>query len=98
MIDLRKLFAGSGYLFVDSPGDTTNLVCRRGHIYADGKNDLVAALDGGTVAECSALQKLGVTIMDCDFGELSVRFSPTKLRDAARILHPRQVAIAKSAA
>ena len=89
MIDLRTMFRGSGYLIVDEPGDTTNLICRRGHVYANG-GQLVAAIDRGTVAECRALRKLGRPIMDGDFGELSVAFNPSVFRDVARILKPRQ--------
>jgi hypothetical protein len=96
-IDLRQRFGGSGYLIVDSPDDTTNLVCRRGHIYADG-GMLVAALDGGTPAELRALRKLGTPIMDGDFGELSVAFNPSVFRAVARILRPRQSKRVKPAA
>jgi hypothetical protein len=96
-IDLRKHFHGSGYLIVDSENDTTNLICRRGHVYSDGQR-LVAALDGGTRAECRALRKLGTVIMDGDFGELSVAFNPSVFRDVARILRPRQSRRVKSAA
>ena len=45
MIDLRKHFAGSGFLIVDSAHDTTNLICRYGHIYSNGEM-LIASLDG----------------------------------------------------
>jgi hypothetical protein len=93
MIDLHKKFRGCGYLIVDSPDDTTNLVCRRGHIYADG-DQLVAALDRGNVAECRALRKLGAVIMDGDDGELSVAFDPSAFRQVARILKPRQAKLA----
>jgi hypothetical protein len=65
-----------------------------GHIYADG-NSLIAALDGGTGAECMALRKLGTSIMNGDFGELSDRFLLHRFRDVARILKPRKATLAK---
>ena len=92
-INLHTRFRG--YLVVDSNHDTTNLVCRRGHIYADGEY-LVAALDAGTLAERRALRKVGTPVMDGDFGELSVRFRPGRFRDVARILLPRRTANLKS--
>jgi hypothetical protein len=92
-IDLKQLFRHDGFLIQESEDDTTNLVCRRGHIYSDG-DDLVAALDRGTRAECMALRKLGDVLMDGDDGELSVRFNPTRFRDVARILKPRQALLA----
>jgi hypothetical protein len=97
IIDLRQRFGGSGFLIVDSPHDTTNLICLRGHIYADGPM-LVAALNRGTPAELRALRKLGTPIMDGDFGELSVAFNPSVFRAVARILRPRQTKRTKPAA
>jgi len=96
-VDLHQRFRGAGFLIVDSSSDTTNLVCRHGHIYADG-DKLVAALDGGTPAQRRALRKCGTVIMDGDFGELSVAFNPSVFREVARILKPRQAYRAKVAA
>jgi hypothetical protein len=96
-IDLRKQFQGSGYLIVDSDSDTTNMVCKSGHVYADGGR-LVAAMDCATPAERRALCRLGTIIMDGDFGELSIAFNPSVFRDVARILRPRQSRRVNSAA
>ena len=97
MIDIHKLCRGTGYLIVESDHDTTNIVCKRGHIYADGKC-LVAAIDGATKGESRKLRSIGEPVMDGDFGELSVRFHPSRLGEAARILKPRQARKSKLAA
>jgi hypothetical protein len=89
MIDLFKKFGRDGYLIVESPSDTTNIVCQRGHIYADG-DFLVASMDHATVAESAKLRKLGTPLMDGDFGELSIKFDPKEIRNVARILKPKQ--------
>jgi hypothetical protein len=44
-----------------------------------------------------ALRKLGDVVSDGDSGELSVRFPPSRLRDVARILRPRQAELARAA-
>lgn len=89
MKPLAQLFPGSGYLIQESEYDTTNLVCRYGHIYQDG-DSLCASLDGGTPDQVRKLKALGEVIMDGDFGELTVRFPLSRLREAARVLKPRQ--------
>lgn len=78
-MNIRKLFHDSGYLIVESEHDTTNIVCRRGHIYADGQH-LFAAIYNGTRSERLQLRKLGEPVMDGDFGELTIRFHPDQLR------------------
>ncbi len=88
-VDIRKLFGGSGFLVESSEHDTTNIVCARGHIYADGDR-LIASLNRGTPAECRSLRGMGTVVMDGDFGELSIAFSPERFRDVARILRPKQ--------
>lgn len=88
-LDIRKLFRDSGYLIVSNETDTTNIVCRRGHIYADGSY-LVASMNAATPAESRALRRLGIVVMDGDFGELSVKFPLERFRDVARIMLPRQ--------
>lgn len=92
MIDLHKKFKKEGYLIVDSAYDTTNILCRHGHIYADGKM-LVAALEDPSI-EPRALKKLGTVVMDGDDGEVSVKFALTMLPAVARILKPRYAALA----
>jgi hypothetical protein len=89
IIDIRKMFAGSGYRIEDSAHDTTNIVCRRGSVYADGEF-LVASMDAATPAESRALRKFGEPVADGDFGELSVRFPPERFREVARLMLPRQ--------
>lgn len=89
MIDIRKMFAGSGYRIEHCAHDTTNIVCQRGSIYADGQY-LVAALTAGTPAQCRSLRKAGEPIADGDFGELSVRFAPVRFREVARLMLPKQ--------
>jgi hypothetical protein len=109
MIDIRKQFAGSGYLITDGAidvrgqylpdGDTANIVCHRGTIYADG-NSLVAALTTLDRSECRALRKLGEVIADGgdEQGyEVSVRFPVSRFRDVARIMRPRQRELARAA-
>lgn len=100
MIDIRKQFAGDGFLITDSPYDTTNIQCRRGHIFSDG-GSLVAALTTRDRAECRALRKLGEVIADggdeLEY-ELSVRFPLSSFRDVAKIMRPRQAALSKIAA
>ena len=89
MIDIRKQFAGCGYLIYESEDDTTNIVCRHGHIYADGEH-LFAALYNGTRSQILRLRKLGEPIMDGDFGELTIRFEPRQFPAVARVMKPRQ--------
>jgi hypothetical protein len=98
-INLHKLFSGSGYLIVDCAHDTTNIICARGTIYAEGM-DLVASLDNGTPVECRMLRKHGTVVADGDFGELSVRFeyTPQRFREVARIMRPKQGRRSKAAA
>lgn len=86
---IRKLFHDSGYLIVETEHDTTNIVCRHGHIYADG-DYLFAALYNGSRSQRRNLRKLGEPTMDGDFGELTVRFHPDRFRDVARLMKPRQ--------
>ena len=86
---IKKLSRGTGYLVQESEHDTTNIICRHGHIYADG-GFLVASLDCATIGQSRVLRKLGTTIMDGDCGELSVKVDPSKFRDICRILKPRQ--------
>lgn len=86
---IKKLCRGTGYLIEESDYDTTNILCRHGHIYADG-NHLIAALDAATTGQSRALRKLGEVVADGDCGELSVKIPPTLFRDVCRILRPRQ--------
>lgn len=97
MIDIRKKFAGSGYLIHESEDDTTNIVCRHGHIYADGQY-LCAALYNGTRSQILRLRKLGEPIMDGDLGELTIRFEPRQFPDVARIMLPKQAYLSRPAA
>jgi hypothetical protein len=96
-INIRKLFAGSGFLIVSSEYDTTNIVCQFGHIYASG-NWLIASMTSATPAQSRVLRRLGKVVMDGDFGELSVAFSPSRFREVARIMKPRQACNADRAA
>lgn len=86
---LRKVTRGTGYLVVDSDEDTSNILCRHGHIYVDGEY-LVASFDEATLAQSRAARKLGAAVSDGDFGELDVRFRPSMLPQMARIILPRQ--------
>jgi hypothetical protein len=89
-IDIRELFEGSGFLIQSSEHDTTNLICQRGHVYADG-DSLVASMNAATAVESRKLRKLANrVVMDGSFGELSIAFSPTIFREVARIMKPRQ--------
>ena len=94
MINLRKRFAGEGYMIVDSPLDTIKIVCRFGHIYSDG-DSLLASLDSGSPIQARALRKLGVPVMDGSDGELTIRFPDSKIRDVTRLLKPWQALISK---
>lgn len=94
-IDLKKKYAGAGYLIVESEEDTTNIVCRYGHIYADGDH-LCASLDNGTRSQVLQLRKLGESVMDGDFGELTIRFPASQFKAVARVLKPRQRVLAKA--
>jgi hypothetical protein len=89
MPNIRKLCNGTGYAIEDSPHDTTNIICRHGRIYADG-DYLVASMDCATPTQSKALRQLGESVMDGDFGELSVKFKTDRLREVARILKPHQ--------
>lgn len=93
MLDIQKRFRGRGYLIESSESDTTNIVCRRGHVYADG-GALVAAVNGATRSERLRLAKLGEIIMDGDDGELSVKFPPAAFPAVARVMKPRQSILA----
>lgn len=95
--DIRRLFRGCGFMFVDPEGDTTNLLCQKGHIYLDG-TALVASMDAATAAESRSLRKLGRVVADGDFGELSVAFPIEKFRDVARIMKPKQAILHQKAA
>ena len=97
MINLRKRFAGQGYMITDSPIDTIKIVCRFGHIYADG-DALLASLDSGSPLQARALRKLGTPVMDGQDGELTIRFPDSKICDVTRLLKPRQAVITKRAA
>jgi hypothetical protein len=98
-MNIKKLFAGLPYIIVSSASDTTNLICARGTIYADG-DKLVAALENGTPAECRALRLLGDVVADGDFGELSVAFqyNPATWTAVRKIMRPKQTACLKNAA
>jgi hypothetical protein len=89
IIDIRKMCAGSGYLIEESAHDTSNIICRRGSIYADGEF-LVASMDAATSVESRTLRKYGEPVADGDFGELSVRFAPERFREVARLMLPKQ--------
>lgn len=105
-LDLKQYFAAHpSYVLVDSDGDTTNLVCKYGHIYADG-DYLVAVSDGwqdhpADQSACESrnrrLRSLGSVIMDGEYGELSVKIMPFRFRDAARVLCPKRSRKAKAA-
>jgi hypothetical protein len=100
MINIRKQFAGSGYLITDSPNDTTNVVCGRGHLYADGDSLVASLANDGTKAERRALMKLGEVVADCgdeQGHEVSIRFPLSNLRAIAQILRPRQAELARAA-
>jgi hypothetical protein len=96
-LNLKREFSGSGYVIEESDHDTTKIVCRRGHVYADG-NWLVAAIDQATPAEAKALRKCGTVVADGEDGELSVRFALSRFREVARILKPQQAGLSNSAA
>ncbi len=87
--DIREIAKRENYMIESHDYDTTNILCVRGHIYADGKY-WVAAMDAATRAESRELRKLGEVIMDGDGGELSVKFAPARFREVANILKPRQ--------
>lgn len=93
---IRRLAKGTGWLVQESDHDTTNIVCRYGHIYADGQS-LVASLDCATKSQSRQLRKLGVVVADGDFGELSVKFPPAALGAVAAILKPRQKSLSGAA-
>lgn len=81
-------------MIVESPIDTIKIVCRFGHLYADG-DSLLASLDSGSHIQARALRKLGVPVMDGSGGELTIRVPESKIRDVTRLLKPRQAVISK---
>jgi hypothetical protein len=99
MICIKKLFREFPYIITSCAHDTTDMICARGHIYAD-RGKLVASLDNGTRAECRQLRLLGDAIMDGDDGELSVAFTytPATWQAVRRIMRPKQTACIKLAA
>jgi hypothetical protein len=94
-LDIRTSFRG--YLIEESDHDTTNLICRFGHVYVDG-GKFVASITAGTRAQTMALRKLGTVVMDGDRGELSVAFEKKAFREVAKILKPRYARRTTSAA
>lgn len=94
MADLKTIAQREGYVYAiaEDKSDTDNVICRRGHIYQDGKS-FVAAIDGATLGESAKLRKLGQVIMDGDFGELSVKFPPSRMREITKVLKPRQAVL-----
>lgn len=97
-MNLRHLCRGTGYHIIHPEWDTEQIVCKRGHIYAD-KGMLVASIDRANPAESRTLRALASSVVaDGDFGELSVAFCPSALPRVARIMKPRQAALLNRAA
>lgn len=90
MIDVKQLCKGTGYLIVESEEDTTNIICRFGHIYADGLQLCAATNPGADSLILRRLKALGKPIMDGDDGDLTVRFPVSRFDEVCRILRPRQ--------
>lgn len=91
---ITKLCQGSGFVVESSRYDTTNIICKFGHIYADGAR-LVASLDAPNQRRRQALKKLGDVIMDewdKDEGPgcMSVKADPRQFRAVCTILKPIQ--------
>jgi hypothetical protein len=91
--NLKRLCVGTGYAIKESWYDTTNIVCRRGHVYADG-DSYVACIDSPSNSERIRLGNLGEIVQDGDDG-INVRFAEDKFPQVARIMRPRQAACLK---
>lgn len=89
MTTLEKLIRGTGWYIKEPAHDTPKVPCKNGHIYADG-DTLIASMDRADLAETRLLKKLGTPVMDGDFGELSVAFPKTAIRQIAKVLKPLQ--------